>query len=151
MLALALSLGLLPTTLLSGCDSEPVDEAELELRERHAHEIQLQLEREQGVQLERTNSANAPLEHEFELDFEFEGFGFTEARDDTTPPAEGACGLGYWDYDSRPVGCDKCDITPDETGKKYDYYKRWCYEGPPSCGGCGGWQYTGWGCLQGCW
>lgn len=147
LIVVALGLGLF--TALPACDGEPGDELDAELAERHATQIQHQLELEDDVELERVSSDDETLE--FDGGLADEPIRFTEITELAPPTAEANCGPGHWEYQSRSVGCDTCQFDEDETGKKYNHYKRWCWDGPPSCGGCGGWQYTGWSCLHGCW
>jgi hypothetical protein len=137
--ALALGLGLLSTPL-AACDAEPVDDDVLEAQsERQALAIEAQLEREHGVELEIVK-----------IDSETGEVELTQVTDLTPPASEGTCGWGHWEYKSTYEGCGSCDIPGAEETSKHTHYDRWCWDGPPSCGGCGGWQYSGWSCLDWC-
>lgn len=106
---------------LAGCDPEAEEELELEL--------EAELEVEPG---------DAQDEEEIL---------WTDDELELAPPsAEAVCGPGHWEYKSTSPGCNTCG-----DGKKYNHYHRWCWDGPPACGGCGGWEYKGWSCLEGCW
>lgn len=73
----------------------------------------------------------------------------TDERELTQPSPEGVCGGVYQEYEERSENCTTCwDYNNHTWGKKVNLYMRSCYYGPPSCGGCGGWQYIGWSCEE---
>lgn len=133
---------LLPTLALllitlGACDDEPLaadlDDAELT-------ELERRLELQHGVELELVT----------DLDYSADDAGtsivWTEVSEVLPDPAAGTCGWGHWEFDHRHQECGSCEVF-GEDGEYVEHYERWCWDGPPSCGGCGGWQYTGWGCA----
>jgi len=128
---------LLPLSTAIACDLESEDE----LESRYADEF----EQELGVEFER-QAAESFLELNTDVDGD-ETIDFAEPAEFTDPSAEpdpAVCGTGYWQLRTDREPCE-CDID-DDPGEQRIHYKRWCWNGAPGCGGCGGWQYIGWSC-----
>ncbi|HLT38575.1 MAG TPA: hypothetical protein VK034_19945 [Enhygromyxa sp.] len=139
-----LALGLLLTPL-AACDDEPGDSLDAELAERELIvDVQQHLELEHGVELRLVTDPEAL---EISADESATPILWTEVSDVAPSPAAGTCGPGHWEYKSTKYDCGSCDVVGAE-GAKVLHYKQWCWDGPPSCGGCEGWQYTGWSCFS---
>lgn len=69
---------------------------------------------------------------------------------DRPSAAKGVCEAGEWQTKTESSGCDSCPFQPGVKGEKLTLYRRWCYKSPspPSCGGCGDWEYQFYGCYK---
>ncbi|MDC0721646.1 hypothetical protein [Nannocystis bainbridge] len=70
---------------------------------------------------------------------------------DAPQVSEGVC-QGFWEFKTDEGSCGSCEIERGDDGKTYTHYHRWCYAAPspPSCGGCGPWEYENYKCMNSC-
>jgi hypothetical protein len=105
-----------------------------------------------GCDVEAHEELELQAEAELELEADLEQIGETDELELAPPPAEAYCSdTGKWEYKRTSLGCGTCfEPVLQVWGQKFNYSQRWCWDGPPACGGCGPWQYYGWGCFEGC-